>query len=160
MSNIEFLTTVEVLQGLEVSDLAKIQECCHSELVLEGSRISAEGEAAEHFYFLVKGKVDLRYDLPGRETSKDHTLSVIEPGGVWGWSALVPPNRYTLSSYCASEECVYLHLAAADLSKLFEREPRIGYLVMKNLAEVIGKRFHAMQDELSRLDGFDQMHNW
>lgn len=160
MSDIEFLSTVEVLQGLDRGQLDKILECCHSQWCAEDSRVSGEGDQAEHLFFLVRGRVDLRYDLPGRETSRDNTLAVIEPGGTWGWSALVPPNRYTLSSYCAAGECVYLSLRATDLKKLFEQDARVGYVFMKNLAVVIGRRFHAMQEELSRLDGLEHMQDW
>ncbi|MEW5911593.1 MAG: cyclic nucleotide-binding domain-containing protein [Thermodesulfobacteriota bacterium] len=160
MSNLEFLSTVEVLQGLDKGQLAKIGEYGQSAWCSQGNRISAAGEKAEHLFFLIRGRIDLRYDLPGRESSHDHTLSVIEPGGIWGWSALVPPHLYTLSSYCVAEECVYLRFPAADLKKLFEQDARIGYVFMKNLAAVVGRRFAALQDELSRLDGFDQMHNW
>jgi CRP-like cAMP-binding protein len=160
MSNLEFLSTVEVLQGLDKAQLAKIEQYGQSAWCTQGNRITAAGDKADYLFFLVRGRIDLRYDLPGRESSRDNTLSVIEPGGIWGWSALVPPNFYTLSSYCAAEECVYLRLSAADLKKLFEQDARTGYVFMKNLAVVVGRRFSALQDELARLDGLDNIHNW
>ena len=104
--------------------------------------------------------MELRYELPRGESTSDQALSVVEPGGSWGWSAMVPPHKYTLSGYCTSAACRFIRLQREDLWELFEQNPRIGYVFMRNLAVVIGQRFHAVQDELARRQGFDQVHRW
>jgi len=160
MDNIEFLGTVKMLAGLGLPELVKLQARCRADKCGEGERISVEGQAADDFFLLKEGRVELRYELPGRESSSEQALSVIEPGGAWGWSALVPPHVYTLSAYCIAPRCVFLRFRREDLLGLFESDWRMGYFFMRNLATIIAQRFNAVQDELARQQGFDQMHQW
>jgi len=146
--------------GLGLPDLVKLQARCRADKCGEGERITVEGQAAEDFFLLKEGRVELRYELPGRESTSDHALSVVEPGGAWGWSALVPPHVYTLSAYSIAPQCRFLRLKREDLLGLFESDWRIGYFFMRNLATIIGQRFNAAQDELAKQQGFDQMHQW
>ena len=160
MDRVEFLGTVEMLEGLALPDLVKLAALSRPDIAQEGKRISAEGQSAQELFLLKEGSVDLRYELPGRESSSDHALSCLEPGAAWGWSALVPPHVYTLSAYCTSRQCAFLRLQREALEGLFEANTRIGYIFMRNLAAIIGRRFNAAQDELARQQGFDQVHQW
>ncbi|MCB2190799.1 MAG: cyclic nucleotide-binding domain-containing protein [Deltaproteobacteria bacterium] len=160
MEDLEFLNRVDVLQGLSVSEIVKLRGCCQPGKAEKEQRLCVEGQQADEFFLLVEGQVELRYELPRGESSSDQTLSVVEPGGSWGWSAMVPPHRYTLSGYCTSPLCRYVRLGRDDLLDLFDQNHHIGYIFMRNLASVIGKRFHAAQDELARIQGFDQVHRW
>lgn len=158
MENLEFLGKVGVLQGLSVAEMLKLRGCCRSDQGREGQRLCAEGKQAQDFFLLVEGTVELRYELPRGESSSDQALSVVEPGDSWGWSSLVPPHHYTLSGYCTSPGCRFIRLRRDDLWDLFNQNHHIGYMFMRNLAGIIGQRFHAVQDELARQQGFDQVH--
>ena len=92
--------------------------------------------------------------------SREHTLATIEPQGVFGWSALVPPFTITLSSYCGEQGATILRFSGKLLVGVFEREPRIGYICMRNLSRVIANRFRRMEDEVARLEGLNLMHQW
>ncbi|MCB2226066.1 MAG: cyclic nucleotide-binding domain-containing protein [Desulfarculaceae bacterium] len=160
MDHLEFLSTVAMLEGLALPELMKLAALARGGEAREGERISTEGKPAEELFILRQGAGELRYELPGRESTSDHALSTLEPGLAWGWSALVPPHIYTLSAYCTSGQCSFLRLGREALEALFEANPRIGYIFMRNLAYIIGQRFNAAQDELARAQGFDQMHQW
>ena len=160
MTDLDFLATVEVCSGLDQAELAQILERTDLVRRAKGERILAEGDEAEDLFFVVQGRVDLRFEIPGRNADKEMTVSTVRPGGTFGWSALVPPHRYTLSSYAADEDCVLLHIKSRDLNQLFEMESRIGYIFMRNLAWVIGKRFHDLEEELVRREGMDLIHKW
>ncbi len=160
MEDLEFLSKVDVLNGLSVSEMVKLRACCQPGQAREGERLCLEGGEAREFFLLTQGLVELRYELPRGESSSDQALSTVAPGGSWGWSALVPPHHYTLSGFCTSPACRFLRLNREELWELFESNHRMGYIFMRNLAGLIGQRFHAAQNELARLQGFDQVHRW
>ncbi len=160
MSQVEFLSRVGMLAGLQAAELSKLAGLCRPGSCQEGERVSAEGQEATDLFLLKQGAVELRYELPGRESSSDHTLSSLGPTEAWGWSALVPPHVYTLSAYCTARQCDFMRLSRSALEELFETHPRIGYIFMRNLASIIGQRFNAAQDELAKMQGFDQVHQW
>jgi len=160
VEDLEFLSKVDVLQGLSVSEIVKLRGCCQAGQGQQDERLCVEGREAQEIFLLKEGMVELRYELPRGESSSDQALSVVEPGGSWGWSAMVPPHHYTLSGYCASPVCRFVRLRRDDLWELFDQNHHIGYIFMRNLAGIIGQRFHAVQDELARRQGFDQVHKW
>lgn len=157
MSDLVFLSSVEMCQGLTVEELARLTACCRLDTAQQDERIGLEGEMADDLFFLKEGQVELRFEMPGRETSQDMTISRVGPGAAFGWSALVPPHRYTLSTYCASPRCSFYRLGRDELTDLFERDPRIGYIMMRNLTRVIAKRFNALQEDLAKALGQDIM---
>ena len=125
-----------------------------------GKLVFQEGQEAKYLCVVVEGQVDLRYEMPGRQTSEEQTISQVLPGKVFGWSSLVPPHKITLSSYCGDQGCKYYRLPGKDLIGLFESSPKIGYICMRNLTRVVAERFLRMENEVARLEGISVMHKW
>jgi len=61
-----------------------------------------------------------------------------------GWSALIPPYRFTLTA-TAPLETEVLALSREALREHFEAHPALGYAVSLNLASVIGQRLQLFQ---------------
>jgi CRP-like cAMP-binding protein len=153
MDLIGFLGQVEVFRGLDSIQLKVLKPCCQVKLFKQGEKVFSEDDDAYFLWAVVDGQVDLRFDLPGRESAGETTISKILPGKVFGWSSLVPPNIYRLSAYCITPDVEVLQINRDCLQKVFTRDPRIGYLIMTNVAVVIGSRFQQLQDELSLKKG-------
>ncbi len=158
--DVDFLATTEVCQGMSPSHLERLLEFCLPDQRNQGEMIHDEGEKAKDLFLLSQGVVHLRFQLPGHSTSEAMNISVVRPGGVFGWSALVPPRRYTLAAWCASPTCRYLRADGRELERLFEREPDLGYIFMRNLAVIVGSRLRALREELAKSQGFDVIHGW
>lgn len=158
--DIDFLATTEVCQGMNSDELAKVMALCQPDRRSEGELVHGEGEKAKDLFLLNQGDIHLRFQLPGRDSDESMNISIIKPGGVFGWSALVPPRRYTLTAYCTTPACRFLKVDGHELERLFELEPRIGYMFMKNLVVIVGSRFRALREELAKCHGFDAIHGW
>ncbi|MBU2552757.1 MAG: cyclic nucleotide-binding domain-containing protein [Proteobacteria bacterium] len=160
MDKVEFLSNVELFKNLIEEELAQIERLCRTDEKNPGEKIFQEGEQAGDICIVIDGQVDLRFELPGRDATVEHNISSILPGRVFGWSALVPPHIMMLSSYAGSRPCRFYRIEGKVLIRLFEEEPRIGYLCMRNLTGVIAKRFQRLEDELARQEGMNLMHKW
>lgn len=156
----EFLATTEVCQGMSSEELTKMLDLFTADRCSQDGIIHGEGEKAKNIFLLNQGEVHLRFQLPGRDSADSMNISSVGPGGLFGWSALVPPRRYTLAAWCASPVCRYLRADGHELERLFEREPRIGYVFMRNLSVIVGSRFMALREELAKSQGFDVIHGW
>ncbi len=66
------------------------------------------------------------------------------PGQTVGWSALIPPHRFTLKAIAPLETEV-IALSREVLREVFNSYPDIGYTVSLNLATVIGQRLQMFQ---------------
>lgn len=159
MDNTNFLNKVEVFQGLDRSQLEAVKDCCQIITFYEGDKISGEGDEASCLWSVVAGRVDLRFDLPGRKSAQEMTITTITEGKVFGWSSFVPPFKYRLSAYCSLGDCQLIEINRDRLLKVFEANALIGYRVMTNVAKVIGTRFQQLQDEVAWCEGELLLHH-
>jgi CRP-like cAMP-binding protein len=85
------LTDSPVFAGLEPDQLEFIAGCARNVGFDRDERVFREGEPADVFYLVRRGRVALSAHVPGRG---DVTIDTIEPGEVLGWSWLFPPFRW------------------------------------------------------------------
>jgi len=157
MDQKHFLTSIDLFIGLTPDELIQLAGISLQMKKLPGDRIYCKGQWAENLFLVVKGQVDLRYEFPAPGETLEMSISQINQGGTFGWSALVPPYRYTHSSYTAEKDCELLRLTSRDLIRLFELQPRIGYIIMRNLARILSQRFHDLEDHSVRREGVDSI---
>ncbi len=157
MNTIDLLGNVEIFRGLDQEQLKAVNDCCRLNSVNEGEKIFSDGEEAVFIWGVIEGEVDLRFDLPGRDSSKETTVATIAPGKVFGWSSFVPPYKYRLSAY-ATKDCKLIEIRKDCLNKVFENNALIGYRVMRYMSIVIGTRFQQLQDEVAWSEGDKLLH--
>lgn len=145
MVDLDFLKKVRLFKGLNESQLDRIRQGCRESEYKNGERLFAEGEEARFLWVVLDGRVDIRFDLPGRDSSEVSTVYSETAEDTFGWSSFVPPYQYILSAYCASRSCRVARLGKEYLIKQFESDYDMGYSVMSNLAAVISARFSDLQ---------------
>jgi len=124
-------------KGLERGEVDSLLSMGQEILYPAGGKILVEGEPAESFHILVQGTVSIKMQA---EEYGELVLSTLkEPGEIFGWSALVEEGRFTATVECL-EDCRIVSFQRADLENLFQRNPRLGYRFMKNLARLISRR--------------------
>ncbi len=129
------------------------------------------GDAADDFYVLVTGKVDLCLPMRVGAASKEVSVESVGSGHALGWSALVKPYRFTLSARASVPSDVAC-FARRDLLDLFETDVGIGYTFFTNISELVGVRLltfqalwvrelqRAIDSEAQRQAGREQEHSW
>jgi len=149
MVSTEALRTCELLEGLSEEELQKIAGVGHEERREGGCVIFAEGSEATTLYILQEGKVRLEYQIcPQPDFCREIAIALDRRGQVFGWSALVRPRRLTATARCVGEVTL-MAIEGSDLNDIMEKNSHIGFVVMKNLAEVIASRLR----EAKRLVG-------
>ncbi len=112
---------------------------CH-----KGECLFLLGDHADRLYVVLSGKVELTFPLSFGGVVREVSVESRTPGNALGWSALVKPHRFTLSGR-AAEKSELATFARQDLLRVFAAEPRIGYVVMQHVAEVVGRRLLQVQ---------------
>ncbi len=147
-----------VFQDLNETQWANLKVCCIEKTYHQGEKLFGVSEEATCLWTLNEGQVDLRFDLPGRESSRETTIASILEGRSFGWSSMAPPYKYRLSAYCVSKICRVIQIDRKMMIQLFEGNPGIGYVVMTNLAKIISTRFHQLQEEMIIREGYEILH--
>lgn len=137
---LEDLRCCELFPGLSDDELARVAAIARREAYAAGDQICAERELADRLFILETGRVQVHIQLrPALEPGGDAVIEEVEPGRIFGWSSLVKQRRFTASAR-ALEPVTTLIIEGRDLEALFDRDPHLGFAVMKQLAEVIASR--------------------
>lgn len=135
----ELLQGLKVFAGLSEEELRRVAAVTQERRFAQDAVIFREDTEAQELFLVLEGRVALRFRLGLHPNSKEVTIDVVQPGEVMGWSALVPPRKLTASAVCL-EPVRALTIEGAELRTLLDSDPRLGYAVMNNLAEVIATR--------------------
>jgi CRP-like cAMP-binding protein len=102
------------------------------------------GADADHLYVIVRGRVNLT--LPMQVYGREQDILVEErlAGQTLGWSALIPPHRFTLKA-TAQIDTELLAFRRAELLGHFAAHPEAGYAVVGNVAATVGQRLQVFQ---------------
>lgn len=151
MSIIGTLKRCEIFLGLDDTDLLKIAELpsCQEESYQAQEIIMTAGTEARKFYLVEEGRINLVL----RETTcpsplpEQTAVRTITKGGTFGWSALVPPHVRILGAITKTP-CKVVSIGGDELRHLFDKEPRLGYEVTKDLLKVIAWRLKNIEQLL------------
>lgn len=143
----EQLTRFSIFRGLTDGELTTLGKMCRGVQFKAGEQIFQAEEDAKHLYLLLEGKAELRFHVVYYHASVEVTLEKASGDDILGWSALVPPYKYTLSAY-AIEDCSLLQISQADIFGLCENDNHLCAVLKGNVAGIVGQRFHALQQML------------
>lgn len=131
----------EELRDTEADRLLAVarEQQCH-----KGECLFLLGDHADRLYVVLSGSVELTFPLSFGGVMRDVPVELKTPGSALGWSTLVRPHRFTLSARAADRSDLAAFLRQ-DLLRVFAADPHIGSVVMRHVAEVVGRRLLQVQ---------------
>lgn len=130
------LRRMVLFSGLDDNQLASVSSIARFMGVPAGALLLQEGDPADSVRVIVKGRVSLTINVPGR---KDRTVTTLSKGHLLGWSALIPGSLWVASA-TALKPCLVVELPASKLLDLCERDFELGYHLMKNAMAAVAER--------------------
>ena len=144
----EYLARHPFFADLDAETLQLVTGCATNAHYRPGSHLFREGESADAFYVIRKGRVALEMRLPTREV----VLDTAQEGEVVGWSWLVPPYRWTFDAR-ATEETSVVAFDAVGLRAKCSADPAVGYALLQRVVQVMSARVHSARVRLLDLYG-------
>jgi CRP/FNR family cyclic AMP-dependent transcriptional regulator len=131
------------LQNMSARHLKILQDCsmrCHFDA---GQSIFREGDPANRFYLITKGKVA----LVSKNRGQPQQIQIIGAGDVLGWSWLFPPYTWYFDAR-AIEQTDAIFLYGTRLREACETDHDLGYDLMGRISKVIIERLQATRRQL------------
>ncbi len=137
MENLEIIVAAhKFMEGLDTNFLKRIVRCATAVEFGAGKHIFQQGEKAENFYLLTKGRIAVGLDSPEKGTLLVETLNA---GDVLGWSWLVPPHKWRFNAM-ATAATYAIVINGESLRVLCEEDHELGFEIMKRFLGVIAAR--------------------
>jgi CRP/FNR family cyclic AMP-dependent transcriptional regulator len=138
------------LGGLTVGERRRLADLARPLAVEPGTVLLREGSETTELGIVRTGRVALRLTVPMRGI---HTILTVEPGDVFGWSALVPPFRST-STAVATEPTTGVVFPARALREALDRDEELAAALYPRILRSVARRLEATRLQL--LDLFAQ----
>ncbi len=135
-----------LFEGLQAGIVSRIAALATERRFPSGKTIFAEGDPANDLYILGEGEVELTYVLHCR-SPVTMRIARVAPGEVFGWSALARNEKLTADARTLAESAAYL-IPARQLFDVMDSDPKVGYLIMTRLAQLIARRLRDTRTEL------------
>jgi CRP-like cAMP-binding protein len=137
------------LEGLSDIYLDLLVGCASNVVFKEGELICREGQAADSFYFIRHGRVQIETHMPQQGPLIIHTR---HDGEVFGWSWLVPPYRWRFDAR-ATEVTRAIAMDGKCLRGKCEEDHDLGFEIMKRFSLIIAERLEATRLQLMDIYG-------
>ncbi len=164
MSKNPDLSLFPFFSGISQNRLAEIETFSILQTFKKGESVFQNNEPARNLYCLIDGDVDLsilfKEEIVTKEIKYEEYISTnveilekpiiiekVKKYDVFGWSALVEPERMTATARCASDSELVL-IPASDLKRVFHKDPELGYLLSAKINILIAQRLNSRTEKL------------
>lgn len=136
--------THELLQGIPPDEAERLLALGKKARMSSGASLFRLGDPAQSLYLINSGQVRLTVPMHIRDREEDVLMEEKGPGQTVGWSALIPPYRFTLSA-TTSIETEAIMLSREALHAFIEHTPSTGAKLCLNVGIIIGHRLQTLQ---------------
>jgi len=127
------LTKIEILASMPPEDLILIAEISTEENFKSDDIVFAEDASANKLYLLKEGRIGIFMEIPA---NRKMLIEKVESGGVFGWSSIIPPYKYSSTAQCIEDSKV-VSVDGKRLKGLFLKNCRFGYIFMEHIADIM-----------------------
>jgi CRP-like cAMP-binding protein len=140
------LRSIRIMENLTDEMLDLLIPCIDLRQYEARDVIFREGDRSEYFYMIKSGKVLLEKRISSKITV---SIASIKPGLSFGWSALLS-DPLRLDAVCSESSTIYT-LDAKESMKLTEDNPKMGYLIYRNLIRIVQRRLDLRTEQFVRM---------
>ena len=133
----------DIFRAMNKSFVKKIMNVSTTESYEQGDLLFKQGDLANQFYILLKGRIKLTLGEIGRSV-----YIVSHAGEAFGWSSLIDRETYTASAECMTLVKL-LRFDQEKVLKTLEEDPANGLVFFKRLADILGNRLLHSYEMLS-----------
>lgn len=139
--NLEKYGQLAFFNGLNAREIQLLEPFFAGQMWVAGTTVFEQGDYAEYLYIVVSGEVAIRYKP---DDGSIMTVTRVQPGGIFGWSAAMNNPTYTSGAVCTLDSEI-LRIRGTDLRALCEKQPELGKIILNRLAGVIAERKQSHQ---------------
>lgn len=132
---IDNLRRVEIFAGLSDEEMLKVADLCKALRVSAGKTIFDEGDEGSELYIIHEGSVRVMIRARASDGSVSlSTINMLYSGQCFGEMTILY-NALRSATVVAVDPTTLIVIQEPDFRRLCEENPRIGYCVIRNIAQ-------------------------
>ncbi len=141
MISLEEAADFPIFVDLSPEQIEHILSCAIAERYEKGNVLIRESGTCSDIYIVMQGRVNVEIQSYARSplNAGNKRLALLRVGDVFGEMAYIEPRRRA-ARVSAFDDVRVLRIDKTALDALFEQEPKLGFLFMRNIARIISQR--------------------
>lgn len=145
--NTDLLNRFALIEGFTEDQINLLHPLIDDVTFEANQRIFDQGDQAQFLYFVLEGKVSIRFNP---EDGPVLSVAELDEGDVFGWSAAMGSECYTSSAVC-TKHGIFVQMKGEELKNLCQEHPETGILILNRLAGVIAQRLRGTHEKVVEL---------
>jgi CRP-like cAMP-binding protein len=141
------LELLPLFHGVDAQHLALLRPLFERVSFRAGATVVEQGGSADYLYLIENGALEISYKPYDGDPI---TITHLEVGGLFGWSAVVGSPKYT-SSGVAIEDLDVIRVRGSDLRKLCSENPEAGRAILDRLANAVSARWTDAHEQIKAI---------
>ncbi len=129
---VKILKKIPLFQGLIEAEYHTVLAMSRSIIINKGDTLFRQGDDGDGMFVLLSGEVEIIIEDIG-------SIHVMQAGEVVGEIGLIKRVPRTASAIVIAD-CVLLRFRSGILHEVVKKQPRIGYIIMRNVARILADR--------------------
>lgn len=147
MATLSDLTGIDFFAGIPGASLEKLAALGTVQEFAKGDVVYNYDEPTTFFCVVLKGRIMFERNIaPGIIA----TIMTLNPGDLLGVSALIESQRHKGTAVCRDQSVILL-LPGADVIRLMNEDPALGFMLMKKLYATLINRLHVRTEQFLKL---------
>lgn len=137
MAIITVLRQSDIFYGLSAGQLEAIAAICEQHTYQAGEVLFEENSSSDELYIIAQGEIEIQVNpdvIGDTALVGPQTIATLRRGQSFGEIALVDEGLRSAAASCAQNDTHLVVLRRQKLMDLCDDQPRLGYLLMRNLA--------------------------
>lgn len=139
------LAEASLLRGLTTAEVAHLESCGEMRGYRDGETIFVQGSPGDEVFILMGGRVMITVAM--ELASQQAPVHTVVPGKVFGEFALVADHERSASAVAVKDSVCFV-LSRQAFHRLAGTDPHLGYVVLRDLGEILVGRIIKTTQEL------------
>ena len=145
--NTDLLNRFALIEGFTEDQINLLHPLIDDVTFVTDQLIFDQGDQANFLYFILEGKVSIRFNP---EDGPVLSVAELDEGDVFGWFAAMGSERYTSGAIC-TEGGIFIQMEGEGLENLCQEHTETGILILNRLAGVIAQRLRGTHEKVVEL---------
>jgi len=141
------MNRISIFEGLSDRDMELLKPSFEQFSCPAGTMVIKQGSPADFLYLILSGKVEISFKP---YDGSPITVTHVEAGGLFGWSAVVGSEKYT-SSITAIEDLEAVRIHGSELRRLCVEHPESGRAILEYLANTVSSRWKDAREQVKSI---------
>jgi CRP/FNR family transcriptional regulator, cyclic AMP receptor protein len=146
--DLQVLRQIDLFRNLNAVQLSHLASAAEEHSLKKNTMLFKEGDPAEHFFVIQKGKIRISKIVPG---IGEEALAILEPGSYFGEMELIDPELPRAAQALAHEDCILQRFAYTDVQTILNADSEFAVAFLWSVVHTLSRRLRATNDKVTAM---------